>query len=173
MRAISITLLSLLALTACSGGDHQDLRQWMNEASKDIKGKIPPLPQVKPYEPAAYAVGNQIDPFKVEKLGVEQKKQGGGLRPDMDRPREPLEAYPLDSLNYVGIMSKKKATFALIRVDGVLYSVRTGNYMGQNFGVVTAVNESEVVLKELVQDSAGDWVEQESKLLLQGQEVKK
>ena len=95
------------------------------------------------------------------------------MRHDMDRPREPLEAYPLESLNYVGVMTRKKVSFALIRVDGALYQVRTGNYMGQNFGVVTAVNESEVVLKELVQDSAGDWVEKESKLLLQGQEVKK
>lgn len=172
MRTISILLLGLM-LTACSGGDHQDLRQWMAEVSKDIKGRIPPLPQVKPYELVAYDAGNQLDPFKVAKLGVEQKKQGGGLRPDMDRPREPLEAYPLESLNYVGVMTRKKVSFALIRVDGALYQVRTGNYMGQNFGVVTAVNESEVVLKELVQDSAGDWVEKESKLLLQGQEVKK
>ena len=69
MRAISIVLLSL-ALTSCTGDDHQDLRQWMNEASKDIKGRIPPLPQVKLYEPVAYDAGNQLDPFKVAKLGV-------------------------------------------------------------------------------------------------------
>ena len=172
MKNILVALMMLM-LAGCASDDHNDLRQWMNESSKNVKGKIAPLPQVKPYEPVAYDAGNQLDPFKVAKLGVEQKKQGGGLRPDMDRPREPLEAYPLESLNYVGVMTRKKVSFALIRVDGALYQVRTGNYMGQNFGVVTAVNESEVVLKELVQDSAGDWVEKESKLLLQGQEVKK
>ena len=91
----------------------------------------------------------------------------------MDRPREPLEAYPLESLKYVGVMTRKKSSYALIQVDGALYQVRPGNYMGQNFGVITKVSESEVALKELVQDSAGDWVEKESSLLLQSQEARK
>ena len=169
MRTISILLLGLM-LTACSGGDHQDLRQWMAEVSKDIKGRIPPLPQVKPYEPVAYDVGNLVDPFKPAKIAPEGKKGGGGVQPDFDRPREPLEAYPLESLKYVGVMSKKKVSYAIVLVDGSLYQVRTGNYLGQNFGVVTKISEAEVVLKELVQDAAGDWVERVSSLQLQGQE---
>jgi type IV pilus assembly protein PilP len=84
-----------------------------------------------------------------------------------------LEAYPLESLKYVGVMTKKKVSYAIIQVDGSLYQVRVGNYMGQNFGVITKVSESEVTLKELTQDSAGDWVERVSALLLQGQEGKK
>lgn len=170
MRTIAIVLLSVV-LGACSSGDHDDLRQWMNEASKGIRGRIPPLPQVKPYEPVPYDAGNQLDPFKPGKIGVEQKKGGGGgLQPDMNRPREPLEAYPLESLKYVGVMSKKNVSYAIIQVDGSLYQVRVGSYMGQNFGVTTRITESEVTLKELVQDSAGDWAERESTLLLQGQE---
>lgn len=173
MRKIAVVLASF-ALAACSGGDNEDLRQWMNEATKDVKGRIPPLPQVKPYEPVPYDVGNLIDPFKSSKIGAEQKKSGGGgVQPDMDRPREPLEAYPLESLKYVGVMTKKKVSYAIVQVDGSLYQVRIGNYMGQNFGVITKVSEAEVVLKELVQDSAGDWVEKESTLLLQAQEGKK
>jgi type IV pilus assembly protein PilP len=173
MRKIAVAL-ACVALVACSGGDNEDLRQWMNEAGKDIKGKIPPLPQVKPYEPVPYDTGNLIDPFKPTKIGPEQKKSSGsGLQPDIDRPREPLEAYPLESLKYVGVMTKKKVSYAIIQVDGSLYQVRVGNYMGQNFGVITKVSESEVTLKELTQDSAGDWVERASALLLQGQEGKK
>ena len=172
MRKISLVLVALV-LAACSNSEHDDLRQWMDDASKNIKGRIPPLPQVKPYEPVAYDVSNLMDPFKPSKIGVEQKKSGGGLRPDMDRPREPLEAYPLESLKYVGVMTRKKSSYALIQVDGALYQVRPGNYMGQNFGVITKVSESEVALKELVQDSAGDWVEKESSLLLQSQEARK
>lgn len=173
MRKIAVVLASF-ALAACSGGDNEDLRQWMNEATKDVKGRIPPLPQVKPYEPVPYDVGNLIDPFKSSKIGAEQKKSGGGgVQPDMDRPREPLEAYPLESLKYVGVMTKKKVSYAIVQVDGSLYQVRIGNYMGQNFGVITKVSEAEVVLKELIQDSAGDWVEKESTLLLQAQEGKK
>lgn len=87
-------------------------------------------------------------------------------------PSEPLEAYPLESLKYVGVMTRK-ISYALIQVDGALYQVRTGNYLGQNFGVITQISESEIVLKELVQDSASDWIEKESSLLLQGQEGKK
>lgn len=172
MKKISLVLV-VLSLSACSSPEHSDLRQWMDDASKNIKGRIPPLPQVKPYEPVAYDVGNLTDPFKPSKIGVEQKKSGGGLRPDMDRPREPLEAYPLESLKYVGVMTRKKSSYALIQVDGALYQVRPGSYMGQNFGVITKVSESEVALKELVQDSAGDWVEKESSLLLQSQEARK
>ncbi|MEI7428921.1 MAG: pilus assembly protein PilP [Betaproteobacteria bacterium] len=170
MKKISVAL-ACLVLMACSGAEHDDLRQWMSEASKDIKGRIPPLPKVKPYEPVSYDTGNLLDPFKPGKIGLEQKKSGGGgLRPDMDRPREPLEAYPLESLKYVGVMTKKKISYAIIQVDGSLYQVRVNNYMGQNFGVISKLTESEVVLKELIQDSAGDWVERESTLLLQGQE---
>ena len=173
MRRVAISLVSLL-LAACAGGDHQDLKQWMRDQAQDIKGKIPPLPEVKPYEAVAYDVGNLIDPFKPSKIGPEQKKSGGGgLQPDMDRPREPLEAYPLESLKYVGVMTKKAASYAIIFVDGALYQVRAGNYMGQNFGVITKITDSEVTLKELVQDSAGDWIERESTLLLQAQEGKK
>ena len=173
MRKLAVALASL-ALVACAGGDHEDLRQWMNDASKDVKGRIPPLPEVKPYEPVPYDASNLIDPFKPAKIGAEQKKGGGGgLQPDLDRPREPLEAYPLESLKYVGVMTRKKVSYAIVQVDGSLYQVRVGNYMGQNFGVITRVTESEVALKELIQDSAGDWVERASTLLLQGQEEKK
>lgn len=173
MRAIAVALASLV-LVGCSGADNEDLRQWMNDASKNIKGKIPPLPQVKPYEPVPYSVGNLTDPFKASRVGAEHKKTaGGGLQPDLDRPREPLEAYPLESLKYVGVMSRKKASYAIIQVDASLYQIKVGNHMGQNFGVVTKITEAETTLKELVQDSAGDWVERTSTLLLQVPEGKK
>ena len=173
MRIVLIAIVSL-GVVACSGGDNQDLRQWMSEAAKNIKGKIPPLPEVKPYEAVPYDAGNLIDPFKPAKIAPEQKKNGAsGIQPDLDRPREPLEAYPLESLKYVGVMTRKGASYAIIQVDGALYQVRVGNYMGQNFGVITKVTESEVSLKELTQDPSGDWVEKSSALLLQGQEGKK
>jgi type IV pilus assembly protein PilP len=173
MRSLLVILLCAF-LAACSSGEHDDLRQWMNEASKGVKGRIPPLPQVKPYEPVSYDAGNLLDPFKPGKIGIEQKKGGGGgLQPDLYRPREPLEAYPLESLKYVGVMTKKNVSYAIIQVDGSLYQARVGSYMGQNFGVTTKITESEVSLKELVQDSAGDWAERESSLMLQVQEGKK
>ena len=173
MRTIAL-VVACVALSACSGSENEDLRKWMNDVTRNIKGSIPPLPQVKPYEPVPYDAAALIDPFKVSKLGSEQKKSsGGGLQPDLDRPREPLEAYPLESLKFVGVITRKKQSFAIIQVDGALYQVRVGNYVGQNFGVITRITETETTLKELVQDAAGDWVERSSTLLLQAQEGKK
>lgn len=166
MRTFAV-LLGSAFLVACSAGDHEDLREWMKTVALDSKARIPPLPVVEPYEPVAYDVGNLLDPFKPAKVGPEEKKGGGGFRPDLDRPKEPLELYPLESLKYVGVMTRRKVSYAIIQVDGTLYQVKVGNYMGQNFGVVVNVSESEITLRELIQDSAGDWVERTSTLLLQ------
>jgi len=160
-------LLGTAFLVACSAGDHEDLQEWMKTVALDTKARIPPLPVVEPYEPVSYDVGNLLDPFRPGKAGPEEKKGGGGFRPDLDRPKEPLELYPLESLKYVGVMTRKKASYAIIQVDGILYQAKVGNYMGQNFGVVVSVSESEITLRELIQDSAGDWVERTSTLLLQ------
>ncbi|MBE2260924.1 MAG: pilus assembly protein PilP [Candidatus Accumulibacter sp.] len=162
-----LALLISIGLVACSSGDHDDVREWMSTVAQDTKGKIPPLPVVEPYEPVAYDVGDLLDPFKPAKLGSDAKKGGGGFRPDLDRPKEPLELYPLESLKYVGVITRGKASYAIIQVDSALYQVKVGNYMGQNFGVVVGISESEVTLRELIQDSAGDWVERTSNLLLQ------
>lgn len=172
MKKIPVLLCCGVLLAACSiGGDHDDLRRWMDEASRNLKGKVPPLPEVRPYEPVAYDAGNLVDPFKPSRAIPEVTKGGGGgARPDFDRPREPLEAYPLESLRFVGVITRKKTSYAIVQVDGSLFQVRKGNYLGQNFGVITGVDESEIVLKELVQDGAGDWIERVSSLLLQGQE---
>jgi type IV pilus assembly protein PilP len=168
-----LLLVCCACLSACSGeSSHDDLIQWMTEASRDLKGKLPPLPQVKPYEPVAYDAGNLTDPFKSSRVIPERVSGGGGKGPDPTRQREPLEAYSLESLKYVGVITtQEKEWIAIIRADTALYQVRSGNYLGQNFGVITGINESEVVLKELVQDAAGDWVERVSSLLLQEQEV--
>jgi type IV pilus assembly protein PilP len=166
MRTFAV-LLGSVFLVACSAGDHEDLREWMKTVTLDSKARIPPLPVVEPYEPVAYDVGNLLDPFRPAKVGPEEKKGGGGFRPDLDRPREPLELYPLESLKYVGVMTRRKVSYAIIQVDATLYQVKVGNYMGQNFGVVVNVSESEITLRELIQDSAGDWVERTSTLLLQ------
>jgi type IV pilus assembly protein PilP len=97
------------------------------------------------------------------------------LEQERERQREPLEAYPLESLKYVGIMTRTedKSSYGIIQADSSLYQVKTGNYLGQNFGRITEISESGVTLKELVQDGAGDWIERVSSLLLQGQEEMK
>ena len=100
------------------------------------------------------------------KLTAPKEGAGGGLAPDLNRRKEPLEAFPLEQLKMVGTLSQGKDTFAIVRADKTLYRVKKGNYMGQNFGLITDVTEGEIKLKEIVQDSAGDWAERQSVLPL-------
>ncbi len=172
-RANAGILLAAVLLAACSGGEQEELRQWMKQETKDFRGKIPPLPQVKPYEPVPYDAASLVDPFRPAKLLADRKQAGGGgEQPDLNRPKEPLESYPLESIKYVGLLTKSRQNFAIVQVEGALHQVRAGSYMGQNFGIVTKISDTEISLRELVQDPAGDWIERTSTLHLQAKEGK-
>jgi type IV pilus assembly protein PilP len=169
---LALAVGACLALAGCGGDSHQDLRAWMAEQGKGVKGRLDPLPQVQPYEPFAYNAFDLPDPFKPRK--IEPAKGTSKLAPDLNRRKEPLESYPLESLNMVGTLQKDKAIYALVRTsDKDLYQVRVGNHMGQNYGVITGVTDGEVRLKELVQDGAGDWTERSSTLQLIQADTKK
>ncbi len=168
MKHLVIIMLTLI-LAACSGEEHSDLKQELNNLSKDLRGKIDPLPVVKPYEPVPYAASDMPDPFGPAKIELVTKSasSGGGLKPDLNRPKEPLESFPLESLKMVGVLQQSKQTFALVKADTSLYRVKVGNYLGQNFGLVTSIGENQVQLRELVQDATGDWTERQSTMQLQ------
>ncbi len=164
---LGLSGLLTLVLVACGGNDGDDLDQYMRDAAKDVVPKIKPLPEVKPYLALQYnADGLLIDPFRARKAVSSNLSV---LQPNLNRPKEPMEAYPLESLKYVGLLSKRKLTYALLKTpDNAVQQVKLGNYVGQNFGRVTQVTDSEVVLKEIVQDDlSGDWVERTSTLALQ------
>lgn len=170
MSGRSSVFLIALALAACGGDEHQDLKQWMAEASQGMRGRVQPIPEIKPFPVVSYDAGDLLDPFSPSKAMPEKRASGGGIQPDFDRPREPLEAYPLESLRMVGVVSKSKTLYALIQVDNMIHQIRTGNHLGQNFGVVSSITEAQVNVKELVQDPSGqtaDWVERLAALQLQ------
>jgi len=168
-------LACMAALAACSGEQFGDLKNELNDMTKDLRGRVDPLPQVRPYEPVAYQAENEVDPFRPGRIEVAlaggATPAAGGRAPDMDRPKEPLEAYPLESIQMVGSLTQGRETFGLVKAGPNLYRVRKGNYMGQNFGVITGIDESQISLKELIQEGSGEWVERSSSLQLQ--EVKK
>ena len=165
IRRVSI-LLAVLGLTACGGGNMEDLRRFVAETGKDMQGKIEPLPEVKIYEPFTYSAFDLPDPFKPRKLA--SGGGGGSVQPDFNRPKEPLEAFSLETLKMVGVLSRQGVVHAVIKTpDNAVYHVRTGNYVGQNFGLITRISDTEVTLREIVQDSAGDWSERTSALILQ------
>ena len=170
-RWLALSLGACIALAGCGGESHQDLRAWMADQGKGARGRVDPLPQIKPYEPFAYNAFDLPDPFKPRK--IEPTKGGSKLAPDLARRREPLESYPLESLNMVGTLEKGKTTFALVRTpDKDVYQVARGNYVGQNFGVITGITDGEIRLKELVQDGSGDWTERTGTLQLIQAEAK-
>ena len=165
-RLAAICLCGSLMLGACGGSGHPDLDAWMKEQGKTTKCKLDPLPQIKPYDPFTYNAFDLPDPFKPRK--IEPAKGNSKLAPDFTRRREPLEAFPLESLTMVGTLAKNKTTYALVRTpERDVYQVRAGNYLGQNYGVVVEIGDSDLKLKELLQDGSGDWTERSSSLQLQ------
>lgn len=169
-----VVIALVLVLAGCGSEQYQDLKDELRNLTKDLRGNIKPLPVVKPYEPVPYSAADQTDPFNSSRIEVAVKTGGGGkLKPDQGRPKEPLESFPLESLKMVGTLEQQKQTFALVRADASLYRVKVGAYMGQNFGVITEINENEIKLRELVQDAGGDWTERVSSLQLQQSEAKR
>ncbi len=167
IRLILISFLPLL-LIACDGGQGDDLDMFISNAAKDINKSVEPLPEVSPYIPLEYNADAALaDPFKPRKA----QNKASSLQPNANRPKEALEAYPLESLKYVGSMSKGKSKYALVRVpDNSIQQVSVGNYLGSNFGLITAINDSLVEIKEIVQDDAtGDWIERNVSINLQEQ----
>ena len=154
-------------LVGCAGGSEDDLQTWMNEQAKNMRGSVKTLPELKPFPVVAYAGTQGDDPFRSARMEPERRASAGALRPDMDRRREPLESYPLESMQMVGILMQGRNTHALIKANNALHQVKVGNYMGQNFGVVTQITENQVTLRELVEDVYGDWVERITPLTLQ------
>ncbi|MDO8349763.1 MAG: pilus assembly protein PilP [Gallionella sp.] len=167
MRYLYLVLAAVL-LTACGGDEFEDLRDFVKNSGADMRGRVPPPPNIQLYVPFAYDNDTGLaDPFKPRKPESGQSGKRGENEPDMDRPKEALEEYPLENLKMVGYVSKGKTGHAVVRApDGKLYRVRAGNYMGMNFGLIKQLTDTEIVIKEVVQDSAGDWSERISSLQL-------
>ncbi|MEE9332169.1 MAG: pilus assembly protein PilP [Methylophilaceae bacterium] len=162
---LAVAFFSCL-LMACGGEDGDDLDQFMANAADNMAKTVEPLPEVLAYIPLQYNVdGVLTDPFMARKASA----GSGSLQPNTNRPREALESFPLESLFYVGSLSKKRLKYALIKTpEETLQQVRVGNYLGPNFGLITAINDNAIAIKEVIQDDVtGDWVEREASINLQ------
>ena len=166
MRLAYVAMLAALILAGCGGEQFQDLHDFVKNAGAGMRGKIAPPPEVKPYEPFTYDNSAGLpDPFKPRKPTIQRGGHHGLNQPDFARHKEELEQFPLESLKMVGYLSRDKVNYAIIRSpDGRLHRVKAGNYMGQNFGKITQITDGELKLREMIQDSAGDWSERISSL---------
>ncbi|MEY4754018.1 MAG: hypothetical protein RJA44_1693 [Pseudomonadota bacterium] len=172
LRRLGWVLLvaSTAGLSAC--GDSQgELREWMEIQRREVKPRVPALVPPRKFDPQPYLVADTTDPFSTQKLMVaikqESRQPNSLLAAELNRRKEPLEAYPLDALTMVGSIERGASRYALLRVDGLVYQVRAGEYIGQNYGKITKITETEVALREIVQDAVGEWVERTTSLQLQ------
>lgn len=165
----------VLVLSGCWGPDETELRQWMDEVRKQAKLGVQPLPEPKRFVPRPYESRATIDPFDPARsvVALDREKRArasaSAVRPDLDRQRDPLESIPLEQIRMVGYLrSRAGSPIGLIDPGTGTTQVRIGQYMGQNFGLVTDIRESEIVLKEIVQDASGEWIERPARLELLG-----
>lgn len=171
MNRLSISLLSILTLTACNNSNVKDLQSYVEEVKSQQQSKIEPLPEFAPYETYLYSAKSERDPFTPPTSSKPRnevaKNTGNGIAPDFNRAREPLESEPLDSLRMVGTLEKSGNTYALIRMsDSTIHRVKPGNYAGQNFGKIVHVSESEIEVTEIIPDGLGGWMERQASLAL-------
>ena len=167
-------LAAAVVLAGCGASGREEIEQWMREERATTKPHVTPIPEPKKFTPQAYTQESTTDPFSNVKLTQALKRDAAQtssnaalVAPELARRKEPLEAYPLDAMKMVGSLIKEGQPVALLRVDNLLYQVRPGNYLGQNYGKIMKVGETEVVLREIVQDAAGEWTERTATLQLQ------
>ncbi len=170
---IAFSAFTTLALVGCGATDGE-LREWMEQQKREVKPSVSALSPPKRFDPQGYLAADVVPPFSSQKLAVAARQDAVRapnplLTAEMNRRREPLESYPLDSMSMVGSINKLGRTYALLRVDNLLYQVKVGDHVGQNYGRVTKVSEGELTLREVVQDAAGEWVERATALNLQDQ----
>lgn len=167
-----LTAMLLLFISACSQEGYEDLESFVRESGAGLKGKVDPLPEIRPLEHFVYQASEIPDPFSSRK-NKPGKPDRNELEPDMKRPREALESFPLENLSMVGSLRRGKNIFALIKApDNSIHRVRAGNYLGQNFGLINSVSEAEIKLREITRDTGDEWIERTSVLMLQTQEQK-
>ncbi|MDR0528191.1 MAG: pilus assembly protein PilP [Zoogloeaceae bacterium] len=174
-RALPVCLAAFL-LSACGVDSVSDVEDWIREAEKDIKPSIPPIPKATPYFAVAYDAAGRLEPFDVNRLEPESKRRNGGangLQPDFEKRElrnSLLEKYPLESMRLIGVMNINRQPMGVIEVDNIVRQVKVGDYIGLDFGLITGIADSELTLKEMVEDTDGTWTERANTLLLQTKE---
>jgi len=175
MVRISLSVLAMAGLlSACGASGEDEIRQWIVQERNQTRPRVAPIPAPKQFIPEAYTNSTAVEPFSNLKLTQALRRESsqsvanaGLVTPELARRKEPLEAYPLDTMTLVGSLSKAGQTVALVRVDNLLYQVKAGAYLGQNYGRVTRITETQLTLREIVQDAAGEWIERAASLELQ------
>ena len=171
--AFGLSIFLLVSAAGCTSSAQDELQQWMQEERNAIRPQVTPIPEPSRFEPQVYESERLVEPFSAEKMASASGSLGATvinsklLEPELNRRKQPLEAYPLDTMRMVGSLTRDGRLVALVKVDNLLYQVRTGSYLGQNYGLVKEITETDVTLREIVQDPSGEWTERPAALQLQ------
>ena len=163
-----------VVLLGCAPAGEDELREWMAKERLQAKPRITALTEPTQFHPQAYTEEAGMEPFNPLKLTQALRRDSAQvasnvalITPEMARRKEPLEAFPLDTMAMVGSLNKVGRPTALLKVDALLYQVQVGSYLGQNYGRITKITETAIELREIVQDTTGDWIERAASLELQ------
>lgn len=167
--------LALAALLGgCTPASDPELAQWMAQQKRQLRLGVVPLAVAAGYVAENYDPAVGLDPFSVQKMTqalsretVVSAASKALIAPELQRPKEPLEAMPLDSMVMVGSLVKAGQVVGLLKVNQLLYPVRVGNYLGLNYGRITRLDEKSISVREVVATLDGGWMENQVTLLLQ------
>ena len=168
---LSLVLLTLAA--GCTASSEEELQVWMQAERNAIRPQVTPIPEPSRFSPQVYLSERMTEPFSAEKMASVSGSLAATvvnsklLEPELNRRKQPLEAYSLDTMRMVGSLNRDGQRVALVKVDSLLYQVRSGSYLGQNYGRVDQITETDITLREIVQDPSGEWTERPAALQLQ------
>ncbi|MCE1251321.1 MAG: pilus assembly protein PilP [Comamonadaceae bacterium] len=167
-------LCAAVALAACGSSDEDELRQWMQEQRANARPRVIPIEEPKEFKPQDYIGSGDADPYSPQRLTQALRRDSNQtasnaalIAPELARRKEPLESFPTDAMTMVGYLVKADGPTALLKVDNLIYPVKRGNYLGLNYGKIVKISETAIELREIVQDSTGDWIERHTTLDLQ------
>ena len=172
---IKLVLVAMvLTIAGCGASSENELRQWMAVQKSQAQPNVAPISEPKQFKPESYTQVTATEPFSIQKLTQALKRESPQsaansalIAPELARRKEALESFPLDSMAMVGSLIKASQPVALVKVDNLLYQVRPGNYLGQNYGRVMKITETQITLREIAQDAVGEWIERTATLQLQ------
>lgn len=167
MKPGAYLLLLLPLLAACGAEQHQDLREWMRDEAKGMRGKVAPLPEITAFPVVAYETETLTPPFASGKI-VTLEAVADKSAPDRSRPQQPLELFPIEDLKVMGVIMAGPVPYALIQTPppNKPKHVRVGEFMGRSFGRITQISRDSVTVLETVKDANGAWVSQEKVLMV-------
>src|SRR5699024_10523032 len=138
VRQLLIAGLIPLLLAGCMD-EKQNLQAFVADVRSRPSPPSKPIPPMGKYIPFTYVTNHPPPPFtRVVAVPVAVNAVGNTIKPDINRPRDPLEKFQLDALKMVGSMTVGGIKYALILApDGVVYRPTVGDYAGRDYGKIT------------------------------------